>query len=74
MRPQILSLPELDRTLDELPEGALHHITRKDYERLFGFNDAALGRLRIFAKGHACIPSFTDGAILFRKRLLHRSN
>jgi len=69
MRPRILTLPELDRTLDELPEGAVHHVTRRDYERLFGFNDAALGRLRIFAKGHACIPSFTDEAILFRKGL-----
>lgn len=69
MRLQNLTLPELDRKLDELPEGALHHISRKDYEHLFGFNDAALGRLRHFARNHACITSFTDGAILFRKRL-----
>lgn len=69
MRPQVLTLPELDRKLDELAEGALHHITRRDYEHLFGFNDAALGRLRSFAKSHACIASFTDEAILFRKEL-----
>jgi len=69
MRPQLLTLPELDRKLDNLPEGAVHQIARGDYERLFGFNDAALGRLRNFAKNHACVASFADTAVLFRKKL-----
>jgi hypothetical protein len=45
----------------------LHQITRSDYDRLFGLNDVALGRLRNFAKTHSCVASFADHAILFRK-------
>ncbi len=63
------TLPELERQLDALAEGGLHRITRRDYERLFGENDAALARLRNFAKSHGCIASFTDGAILFRRQI-----
>lgn len=66
--PQDFTLPELDETLASLPHGALHHITRSDYERLFGVNDAGLERLRNFAKGHACVASFADHLILFRKK------
>jgi hypothetical protein len=66
---QTLTLPELDQRLDGLAEGGVHQITRRDYEHLFGFNDAALGRLRYFAKNHACIASFADEAVLFRKKL-----
>ena len=40
------TLPDLEGRLDALAEGALHQITRRDYERLFGVNNAALGRLR----------------------------
>jgi hypothetical protein len=32
--------------------GALHQITRTDYERLFDTNDVALARLRNFARSH----------------------
>jgi len=64
-----ITLPELERQLDGLQEGGLHQISRVDYERLFGMNDAAMGRLRNFSRGHACVTSFTDNHILFRKRL-----
>jgi hypothetical protein len=69
VRHQTLTLPELDQKLDRLAEGAMHQITRHDYERLFGLNDVALGRLRNFAKNHSCVASFADSAILFRKKL-----
>jgi hypothetical protein len=68
MRPRF-TLPDLEQRLRELQDGALVEISRGDYERLFGFNDAALGRLRNFASGHQCVASFADTAILFRKRV-----
>ena len=67
-----LTLPELEEKLDALSMGGLHRITRRDYERIFGLNSAALGRVRNFAKGHACAVSFGDESILFRKKLQAR--
>ncbi|MCC8982622.1 hypothetical protein [Bradyrhizobium acaciae] len=61
------TLPELEHELGCLEEGAVHHMMRRDYERLFGENDAALRRLRNFAKSHDCVASFADEQILFRK-------
>jgi hypothetical protein len=62
------TVPDLEDRLRALPAGALLRISRQDYERLFGLNDAALGRLRNFARGHQCVASFADTAIVFRKR------
>ena len=69
MKRRDFTLPELEQKLDALAEGALHQISRHDYERLFGTNSAALGRLRNFAQSHLCAASFADHAILFRRRL-----
>ena len=69
MKRRNFTLPELEQRLDALAEGALLQITRRDYERLFGLNDATRGRLRNFATGHACVASFADEAVLFRKQL-----
>ena len=63
------SLPELQAKLDELPEGALFQISAWDYARLFGANDIAAARLKNFAKGHSCVATHADTAILFRKML-----
>ena len=63
------SLPELEDRLDQLAEGALLQISARDYTRLFGANDVAAARLLNFAKGHACVASHADAAILFRKKL-----
>lgn len=63
------TLPELEQELTTLREGAVHRMMRGDYERLFGENDAALGRLRNFARSHDCVASFADEAVLFRRRL-----
>jgi hypothetical protein len=64
------TLPELEERLGELQNGALVQISRRDYERLFGLNNAALGRLRNFARGHECVASFADSAVFFRKRVV----
>ncbi|MBR0775327.1 hypothetical protein JQ543_19870 [Bradyrhizobium diazoefficiens] len=66
------TLPELEATLSGLQAGAIHNLQRDDYERLFGENDAAVGRLRNFARGHNCAASFADGIIVFRKRVESR--
>ena len=66
------SLPELQEKLDQLADGALVQISGWDYERLFGTNDVAALRLRHFAKGHSCVASHADTAILFRKNILQR--
>ena len=66
------TLPELEAMLNGLEEGAIHNLPRGDYDRLFGENDAAVGRLRNFAKGHNCAASFADGTIVFRKRAASR--
>jgi hypothetical protein len=63
------TLPELERQLESLAEGALFQSSARDYERLFGTNDAAAARVRNFAAGHACVINHSDRAILFRKRL-----
>jgi len=63
------TLSELDAELNELQDGAYVQISREDYERLFGLNDAALGRLKNFARGQQCVASFADTAVLFRKRI-----
>lgn len=66
----VFKLPDLEERLQALAEGELCRISNWDYERLFGSNDAALGRLRNFAKLHTCVASFdkTNG-VLFRKEL-----
>lgn len=63
------TLPELEDRLDELKSGTIIQISRRDYERLFGLNDAALGRVRNFARAHRCTASFADTAVLFRKHV-----
>lgn len=70
MKRREFTLPELEQRLDELGDGAVSQIGRRDYERLFGLNDAAVGRLRNFARGHQCVASFADGAVVFRKRIV----
>ena len=67
LRPNF-TLPELEHMLDQLAEGAVLQIARRDYTRLFGINDVAAARLLHFAKGHACVTSHSDGAILFRRK------
>ena len=43
-----ITLPELERKLDGLKEDGLYHLSRGEYERISGMNDAALGLLAEF--------------------------
>ena len=61
------TLPELEQNLEALQEGGMLQMSREDYERLFGTNSAALGRLRNFVKGHECVASFADDTVIFRR-------
>jgi hypothetical protein len=61
------TIPELESKLEALSTGSIFAISSRDYERLFGVNDAAKGRLRNFAKAHACVISHADHGIVFRK-------
>lgn len=63
------TLPDLEARLGALAAGAVCQISRHDYERLFGHNDAALGRLRGFARSHGCVASFAPDAVLFRRHI-----
>lgn len=45
-------------------------ISARDYQRLFGTNDAAAARLRNFARGHACVANHASQAILFRTEFM----
>ncbi|MDA9409415.1 hypothetical protein XH98_30970 [Bradyrhizobium sp. CCBAU 51745] len=67
MRQTRITLADLDKSLSDLGDGALHNLSTDDYKRLFGENDAALSRLRHFVKGHGCVASFSDDSIVFRK-------
>jgi hypothetical protein len=64
------TLPELQEQLDDLSEGALFQISRRDYERLFGTHDVAVTLLRNFAASHACVVAHANAAILFRKQFV----
>ena len=61
------TLPELEQNLEALQEGGMLQMSREDYERLFGTNSAALGRLRNFVKGHECVASFADDTVILRR-------
>jgi len=63
------TLPELEERLDRLTSGSLFEIGAGYYERLFGTNDAAVARLRNFARSHACVVSHSNNTILFRKQI-----
>jgi hypothetical protein len=62
-----LTLPGLQATLDRLPAAQGLALANADIERLFGFNDVALTRMKRFARGHNCIVSHTDSCVVFQK-------
>ena len=68
------TIPDLESKLEALSEGAIFAISACDYERLFGVNDAAVGRLRNFAKAHDCVTSHADHGIVFRKEFARSSD
>ena len=62
-----ITLPGLEASLDCLPAAQSLALANKDIERLFGFNDVALARMKRFASGHNCIVSHADSCVVFQK-------
>ena len=61
------TLPTLEAHLAHMPIAKSLTLAGTDIERLFGFNDVAVRRLKNFARGHDCIVSYTDGCVVFHK-------
>ncbi|AWN44736.1 hypothetical protein [Methylobacterium durans] len=59
------SLPALQTVLDGLGTGQALRLTNTDCDRLFGVNDARMGRVRNFARGHNCIALWDDDGLTF---------
>lgn len=64
---QKITLPGLQASLDRLPAAQSLALANSDIERLFGFNDVALTRMKRFARGHNCIVSHADSCVVFQK-------
>ncbi len=62
------TLPDLQARLDSLEPGDVVYIARKEFARLFGTNDAALGRLKIFVEGHNCVATWDKAGLKLRKQ------
>jgi hypothetical protein len=62
-----LTLPGLQASLDLLPIAESLALANSDIERLFGFNDVALVRMKRFARGHNCIVSHSNSCVVFQK-------
>ena len=61
------TVSDLAATLGTLADGALHPISYRDFDRLFGCHATALDRLRSFATSHSYALMFSDARILFQK-------
>lgn len=64
---QKITLPELQFSLDRLPAAKSLALANADAERLFGFNDVAIERMKRFASGHNCIVSRAISCVVFEK-------
>ncbi len=62
------TLPDLQARLDGLEPGDVVYMARKEFARLFGTNDAALGRLKIFVEGHNCAATWDKAGLKLRKQ------
>lgn len=62
-----LTLPALQFSLDRLPVAQSLSLTSRQIERLFGFNDVRISRLKRFAKGHNCVVAYADDTVVFHK-------
>lgn len=62
------TLPALQAVLDGLADGQVLHLTNADCERLFGVNDALVGRVANFARGHNCIVFWGGTGLTFRRQ------
>ena len=62
------TLPGLQVILDSLGEGQSLHLTNAQCDRLFGVNDALVGRVANFARGHSCIVLWDGTGLTFRRQ------
>jgi hypothetical protein len=62
-----LTLPALQFSLDRLAVARSLSLTSKQIERLFGFNDGGISRLKHFAKGHNCVVAYADDTVVFHE-------
>ena len=62
-----LTLPALQARLDSLRGAQSLTLANRQIEKLFGFNDVAMARLKRFARGHDCIVSYADHCVTFLK-------
>ena len=62
-----LSLPRLQSLLDQLQIAGSYALVDSEAERLFGYNDVAIARMKRFARGHNCIVAHADGSVVFHK-------
>lgn len=62
-----ISIPILEDRLERLRPGQTLRLGHADFVRLFGVNDAALGRLANFAKGHNCLTNWSRAGLSFEK-------
>lgn len=64
---ECINLPDLEHRLERLKPEQAYRLRHADFVRLFGMNDAALGRLANFAKGHDCLTSWSSAGLSFEK-------
>lgn len=62
-----LTLPALQTRLDSLHIAQSLTLANRQIEKLFGFNDVAIERMRRFARGHDCVVSYSDDCVTFLK-------
>ena len=72
--PDFQTLPELQQHLDRMRAGEAVFVSRKDFKRFFGEDDAALGRLQNFADGHNCLAVWTRSDLKLIKNPQPRPN
>jgi hypothetical protein len=61
------TLPSLQKRLDDLEPDEMLVVSKADFDRLFGVDDAAVGRLKNFADGHNCMATWSRSDLRFRK-------
>ncbi|MGH1570422.1 hypothetical protein ACRAWG_06825 [Methylobacterium sp. P31] len=61
------ALPDLQAALDRLGMEHTLRLTLDDCDRLFGINDAVVGQVSNFARGHGCTAIWDASGLLFRR-------
>ena len=62
------TLPDIEMDIYALNPGETAELTRGDFTRLFGVNDAARGRLANFARLHNCAAMWNGETLILQKR------